>query len=94
MTCVAIPNELDSPRLGISASAKLGNAVVRNRAKRRVRELFRGRKPLKNMDIIVIPRRELVEAPWPQVEADYRNALERLEKGVGRVLPRQTSGHD
>ena len=41
MTCFALPNGLTAPRLGIAASAKMGNAVARNRAKRLVRELFR-----------------------------------------------------
>ena len=59
MTCFALPNEVGSPRLGIAASQKIGNAVVRNRAKRLVRELFRGRKPLTGLDIVVIPRREM-----------------------------------
>src|SRR5262245_55789649 len=31
MTCFALPNEVGSPRLGIAASQKIGNAVVRNR---------------------------------------------------------------
>ena len=68
------------PRLGIAASQKMGNAVVRNRAKRLVRELFRARKPLTGIDIVVIPRREIVDAPWRNIEADYRAALERFEK--------------
>ena len=80
MTCFALPNEVGSARLGIAASRKIGNAVVRNRAKRLVRELFRSRKPLRALDIVVIPRREMVDAPWRNIEADYRAALERLEK--------------
>jgi ribonuclease P protein component len=80
MTCFALENEVGSPRLGIAASHKIGNAVVRNKAKRLVRELFRGRKPLKGIDIVVIPRREIVDAAWRNIEADYRAALERFEK--------------
>ena len=80
MTCFALPNEVGLPRLGIAASQKIGNAVVRNRAKRLVRELFRSRKPLTGIDIVVIPRREMVDAPWRKIEADYRAALERFEK--------------
>jgi ribonuclease P protein component len=80
MTCVALPNAVGFPRLGISASQKIGNAVTRNRAKRLVRELFRSRKPLKGLDIVVIPRREMVDAPWRNIEADYRAALERFAK--------------
>lgn len=80
MTCFALPNGLDSPRLGIAASQKIGNAVVRNKAKRRVRELFRAHKPLTGIDIVVIPRREMVTASWPHIETDYRAALQRLAK--------------
>ena len=79
MTCFALPNGLDAPRLGIAASRKIGNAVMRNRAKRRVRELFRAHKPLKSLDIVFVPRRELVSAAWPDLEADYRAALQRLK---------------
>ena len=80
MTCFALPNEVGSPRLGIAASQKIGNAVARNRAKRLVRELFRGHKPLTGIDIVVIPRREMLEASWRNIEADYRAALQRFEK--------------
>jgi ribonuclease P protein component len=80
MTCFALPNEVGTPRLRIEASQTLGNAVDRNRAKRLVRELFKSRKPLTGIDIVVIPRREMVDAPWRNIEADYRAALERFEK--------------
>jgi ribonuclease P protein component len=80
MTCFALENDVGSPRLGIAASQKIGNAVTRNRAKRLVRELFRAYKPLNSMDLVVIPRREMLDAPWQNIEADYRAALHRIEK--------------
>jgi len=45
-------------RLGITASRKVGNAVVRNRVKRRIREWFRrgGQHQLRGRDAIVIAR--------------------------------------
>jgi ribonuclease P protein component len=81
MTCFALPNGLESPRLGIAASAKMGNAVARNRAKRLARELFRTHTPAKPVDVIFVPRREMVHAAWPDLEADYCATLQRIEKG-------------
>jgi ribonuclease P protein component len=89
MTCFALPNGLDSPRLGIAASRKIGTAVTRNKAKRRIRELFRTNKPLKTIDIVFVPRREMVTAAWPDLEADYRAALQRIEKADGRLFSRR-----
>jgi ribonuclease P protein component len=88
MTCFALANDVGMARLGIAASQKIGNAVVRNRAKRLTRELFRSRKPLINLDIVVIPRREMIDAAWPHLEADYNAALQRLEKGSGGFFKR------
>lgn len=51
-----VPNSLSHPRLGITASRKVGKAVVRQRLKRRVREVYRrwpGRSALPNADLVV-----------------------------------------
>jgi ribonuclease P protein component len=48
------------PRLGLSVSRKVGNAVVRNKIKRRLREIFRlnQEKLIYGAEIVVIPRKE------------------------------------
>jgi len=48
----------DSPRLGVTVSARVGNAVVRNRVKRGVREWFRRSRSLLDTqrDLVVIAR--------------------------------------
>lgn len=87
MTVLALPNALDRDRLGIIASRRLGGAVTRNRAKRRVREIFRRQHPdqaaargLRPLDVVVIPRRELVSAPFDVLESDFQGALGRLDR--------------
>lgn len=42
-------------RLGIAATRKLGGAVVRNRAKRLIREVFRRNKVAAGLDVVVVP---------------------------------------
>ncbi len=50
-------NSLGYPRLGLAVSRRVGNAVLRNRMKRRIRELFRRNRDRfpKSSDIVVIP---------------------------------------
>ena len=64
-------------RLGIAATRKLGSAIIRNRAKRLVRELFRHNKPPGGLDLVVVPRREMLDAPYASLEAEFRALLER-----------------
>jgi ribonuclease P protein component len=65
-------------RLGIAATRKLGMAVERNRAKRLVRELFRRHPAPPGFDIVVVPRRSLLDAPFSSLEADYVATFARL----------------
>jgi ribonuclease P protein component len=71
------PNALATGRLGIAATKKLGGAVQRNRAKRLIREVFRRNKLAPGFDVIVIPKREWLDASLTVLEADYRHLLER-----------------
>jgi ribonuclease P protein component len=87
MTVLALPNSLDRDRLGIIASRRLGGAVTRNRAKRRLREIFRHQDPdtagsrgVRPLDLVVIPRRELLAASYDAVESDFVGALARLDR--------------
>ena len=76
-TLFRLPNGLVQGRLGIAATRKLGGAVVRNRAKRLIREVFRRNKLAPGFDIVIVPRRELLEASLDALESEFRNTLER-----------------
>ena len=76
-TIFVLPNSHGVGRLGIAATKKLGDAVRRNRAKRLIREVFRRNKIAPGFDIVVVPRRELLEAILTALEADYRHTVER-----------------
>lgn len=93
MTMFVGPNGTTEPRLGIAATRKIGSAVVRNRAKRLARELFRHHKPPGGIDIVVIPRREMLDASYVTLEAEFRALLDRRdEPGRPRPVRARTSG--
>ena len=61
----ALPTSASCSRLGIAVSKRVGNAVVRNRVKRRTRECFRRHKELLDppCDLVVVARRRAAEVP-------------------------------
>ena len=67
-------------RLGITVSTKLGCAVVRNRVRRRIREIYRlnREKMLPGWDIIVVGRGRSVKGPYEKMNEAYLDCLRRL----------------
>jgi ribonuclease P protein component len=82
MTVFLLENGRDSQRCGVAATRKLGSAVERNRAKRLAREIFRRHKTAPGYDVVIVPRREMLNAPFASLEAEYDRALER--RGAAR----------
>jgi len=80
-TLFFLPNPLGRKRLGIIASKKIGNAVDRNRAKRKIREIFRRHKNLggQDMDIVVISAKKLVNLPFAILEQKLTHTLQAAQ---------------
>ncbi|MGR3573050.1 ribonuclease P protein component [Brevirhabdus sp.] len=72
-------------RIGYTCSKKIGNAVARNRAKRRLREIARAELPAggtPGWDYVLVGRPgATADLPFDRLRTDLRRALQRLHKG-------------
>ena len=68
-------NRLHSNRVGITVSKKLGKAHIRNRTRRRIREVYRlnEEKFQPGWDIVVVARTTAVDAPFEKLVRSYLN---------------------
>ena len=83
-----------SPRLGITASRRVGNAVVRSRAKRLIREAFRATRELwpAGVDLVVIVKHATGESKLDSVIAEFVGARPQIEKRLRTLLGAGTHG--
>ena len=74
-------NRLGRNRLGLVSSTKLGHAVVRNRCRRRLREVYRLRTPelKQGYDIILVARTRTAYAPWPELQKQFLKLCQKLD---------------
>lgn len=83
-------NAFGRTRLGVSISKKVGKSVVRNRFKRRIKEIFR--KNFKNIksgfDVVISAKPEMAKTEYVQIEREIKNTLKR-----GRIWDDSKSGH-
>jgi ribonuclease P protein component len=82
-TLFSLPTGRVHGRLGIAATRKLGGAVQRNRAKRLIREVFRRNKPVTGVDVVVVPKRNLLDASLTALESEFRQILSRSLRRAG-----------
>lgn len=74
-------NRLGHNRLGITVSVKLGHAVVRNRARRRLREVYRLQKDglRQGYDLILVARGRTASAPWQDLNETFLRLCRKLD---------------
>jgi ribonuclease P protein component len=83
---LALPNGGRGKRFGVTVTKKIGNAVVRNRMKRRFRELLRAALPdqgLPDHDHVLIGREGGIERNFAQLRQELAIALSRAAEGKG-----------
>ena len=84
----------DAIRAGFTATRKVGGSVVRNRAKRRLREAARQLLPLygtPGCDYVLIARMGTAERDWDRLLDDVKSALTRLSKMRAELPPARDS---
>ena len=80
-------------RVGFTASRKVGNAVVRNRAKRRLRAAAAGvlaRAGRPGTDYVLIARAATGERRYAELVGDLAAALRQIDRQMGRPVGRPT----
>ena len=67
-------------RLGLTVSTKLGHAVVRNRIRRRLREVYRLHEDqmVSGRDVVIVARRRAADSSYAQLERSFVKLAEQL----------------
>jgi ribonuclease P protein component len=76
----AFPNELGAPRLGLSVSRRVGDAVTRNAVRRRLREVFYSALPEipGSLDLVVSAQPAAAEATFRELNEEFARSLRKL----------------
>jgi len=88
LVLVARPNSLEVSRFGFSVSKRLGNAVVRNRIKRRLREAAKTNHVCEGWDLLFIPRNGAAAVDYHRLRRSVAALLKRagIATTAGEVM--------
>ena len=80
MVLIYAKGRQDEIKIGFSVSKKLGNAVLRNKIRRRIREIYRTNEDelLSGFDLVIVARRGSTQAAYRELEADFLRLADRL----------------
>lgn len=78
---LCVKNNMQQNRLGIVASKKTGNSVKRNKARRRIKEIYRMNESnlLKGYDIIIIAKAAIHEASFAELHKAIIHCFKRFK---------------
>ena len=79
LTLRVLPNDLDASRVGFLVGRRVGCAVVRNRVKRRLREIARQEAVSKGWDVVVIARAQMGGVPFADAQRALRDLWRRAQ---------------
>lgn len=77
----------DAPRLGITVTKKVGNAVVRNRIRRRLKEACRthaAHDMAAGKDYVIVARRSILDAPFASLQDELSRRIGEAGRGRER----------
>ncbi len=79
MVVFIIKSEREYSRYGFVTSKKVGNAVKRNRAKRRLRTvIYRNMSDIKDsVDVVIVARTAINEASWDDLNSEYIRVMRK-----------------
>lgn len=88
-TLFILPNDCGHSRLGVTVSRKVGNAVVRNQARRRLREIFRRQRAAlgPGNDVVIHTRPEAAGRPLAALSEEFLAGLAKF-----KAARRETQG--
>lgn len=74
------PNGRSYSRLGFTVSTKLGHAVVRNRTRRRLREIYRLHEEelINSVDVVIVARNRAASANYWQLDRSFLKLCDKL----------------